>query len=157
MDFATSIMEYAWLWDVEQHGITVEEISQREHLSERRVRIGLARAGELHLFMGDTDVRTLRPPHLDPISPIPALTPFSACPHHGVIRKGLDIYCVVCSCSGQDHHPALQHYACTDPKPEPPPPEPPPDVAPPHKETRRERRLRIFGPPQPKPQPEAAA
>lgn len=144
MDPETS-PEYAWLWDVE-HGVSIEEVSSRAHLSPRRIRQGLSWARGALSGVGDTTAVVRIPPrlpHLEPISPIESLTPMSACPHYGPIRLGSCIYCIVCSQSGQDEHPLLQRSPYTDPKREP---EPPPVRKPaPHVETRRERRLRIYG------------
>jgi hypothetical protein len=148
MDLATLSKEYAWLWDVEHNGITVAEVGKREGLSPRRIRQGLARVRGISSDVGDTTaVEKLRPPHLNPISPIQSYTPQSACPHPVRFRVGSSDYCIVCSRSSHDGHPALIREWLTDPKPEPPPPAPPIDVAPPHIETRKERRFRLFGPP----------
>ena len=40
---------------------------------------------------------------LEPLFPIPALTPHCACPHNGRIRIGSRFCCMVCHQSGQDH------------------------------------------------------
>lgn len=145
---ATSAREYAWLWDVEHGNISVAGVAKRERTSRSHVRQSIARARRLSSDMGDRTAResALRPPHLEPLFPIDAYTPLSVCTRHGGIWKGSCFVCMICHLTGQEGHPALIREWVSDPKPEPPPPEPPPDVERPHVETRRERRLRLFGP-----------
>jgi hypothetical protein len=84
------------------------------------------------------------PRFLVPLFPLPTMfSPQSACPHHGEIRRGSWFCCMICHRSGMDHHPALQIVTAEMPEPErrryiPPAP-------PGRKETRREKRARMFG------------
>lgn len=88
-----------------------------------------------------------RPPSLVPLFPITALDPQSVCPHRGKIERGSIFCCMVCHCSGQDHHPAMQIGPLDIRKPEKPKPKLDQLVAAVLKENRRQRRLRLFGPP----------
>lgn len=91
---------------------------------------------------------------LVPLFPVGPFTPTSPCPHHGPIREGSLLCCMVCSASGMDGHPALARDPASDPRPEPKarrsqgPIETRPPVAPAEAEnrpeTRRQRRSRIF-------------
>lgn len=72
---------------------------------------------------------------LVPLFPITSFVPGSACPHHGPIRPGSSLCCMVCDTSGLDHHPALQRDPATDPKPERKP-----DRKPQTRKTRRKTR-----------------
>lgn len=108
--------EYLWLWD-HRHGKSIEDLAQREHLSPRRIRFGLARARASEpLTPGATGTTTL--PRLTLLFPIGPFVPHSACPHRGAIRVGSVICCAVCHRSGQDHRRAMQRDPRTDPKPE---------------------------------------
>ena len=85
-----------------------------------------------------------RPPDLVPLFPVPALSRRSECAHHGPIRRGSVLCCMVCYQSGMDHHSAFQRSPATDPKPDrkPKPYRPARPGAP---ETRRQRRARLYG------------
>lgn len=148
MNVATFANFYVWLWDV-QHGVSIAEVAQREGLSRRRVRQGIAWARGLSSASGTGDTGTpekLRPPRLVPLFPIGAFTPLSECERHRWITRGSVFCCMICHRTGVDDHPALQRNWLTDPKPEPPPPAPPkPEPARP--ETRKERRRRLYGEP----------
>ena len=131
--------EYIWLWDV-RHGVSISEIAIREGVSVPRVRFGVARARAQERVC-PTEAAT-RPPRLIPLFPLGAFTPQSTCGHHRAIEPGSFLCCVVCHCSGIDDHPALQRDPVTDPVPEPKPPAAPAKV---ERETRKQRRQRIFG------------
>jgi hypothetical protein len=110
-------------------------------------------------------------PVLVPHFPVAAFTPSSACPHNGRYRRGSVLCCMSCHQSGKDHMPIFRHVVeppdlvfkdedlDVDPflratrerfmqfqepvrevsaAPSVPAPEPP-------KETRKERRRRMFG------------
>jgi hypothetical protein len=134
--------EYVWLWDVE-HGRSVAEVSRREGVSTRRIRQGIAFARGSIPDTGDTAAKEpLRPPRLEPLFPVLAYTPFSACPHYGRMRDGTRMCCMICHLTGVEAHPALQRDRGSEPKPEK---KPPVVVVKPAKvETRRERRARQF-------------
>lgn len=88
-----------------------------------------------------------RPPSLVPLFPITALDPQSACPHRRRIERGSIFCCMVCHCSGQDHHPAMEIGPSDIRKPEKPKSRPllAAELAEPLKETRRQRRAKQFG------------
>jgi hypothetical protein len=160
--------EYVWL-DYQRAGISPRAIARRERLSVRRIQLGLARARRrenasrsmesrkrdiLHTRDGtgprvqespppfDLHRKQTQPPRLVPLFPIGPFTPSSVCPHQGPIRRGSVICCMVCSRSGMDDHPALKRDPSTDPSPEPKTVLAP---KPAHgRETRRERRKRLF-------------
>jgi hypothetical protein len=78
--------------------------------------------------------------------PVKPLTPLSGCPHYTRIRRGSIFVCAICHKSGFDH---LQFFR---PSPDDPQPDPKPKTKPAGiavvagaKETRRQRRQRIFG------------
>jgi len=142
LSLAVMAREYIWLWDV-QHGISISEIAIREGLDIQRVRIGVARARTLEKN-GSNDPGTVHPPRLIPLFPIGAYTPQSTCAHHGPIEPGSLLCCMVCHCSGVDDHPGLLRSPLTDPEPEPKP-EPEPTEKRATRETRRQRRQRLFG------------
>lgn len=73
-------------------------------------------------------------PTLHPLSPITALTPLSECPHHGPIRRGSHLVCMVCHQSGLDHLALFRRHP-SDTKPDPKP-----AAKPAPKRTRKERR-----------------
>jgi hypothetical protein len=77
-------------------------------------------------------------PKLRPLFPVGPFTPTSTCPHHGPIKKGSVLICMVCHQSGMDRHPALHLDRAAMPKPEPRPPAPQQP-----KKTRRERRAEL--------------
>jgi hypothetical protein len=81
-----------------------------------------------------------RPPTLVPIFPVVAYDPSSVCPHHGPIARESRLVCMICHQSGVDHYAVFDRDPATDPKPEK---KPAPKTA--GRETRRQRRLRIFG------------
>jgi hypothetical protein len=160
--------EYVWLDDV-RRGISIREVANREGLSIRRVQLGVTRArlrddlsrktnsrNRDFLRMmdstrtmswgvgarGDDPERSGRqPPQLIPLFPIGPFTPRSTCPHHGPIRRGSAFCCMVCFRSGMDDHPALQRNPRTDPRPDPKPSGPAPAAG---RETRKQRRQRLF-------------
>ena len=135
-------MEYVWLWD-RRHGISIEAIAAREGVNVGRVRFGVtrARAQEKGAM---TTTNSVRPPRLVPLFPIGPYTPVSACAHNRPIAHGSALCCMVCHCSGMDRHPALRRDPRTDPAPEPKP-NAPPEPADLKRETRKERRQRLFG------------
>ena len=109
--------EYIWLWDV-RHGVSTQEIAEREGLSLRRVRFGIARARHADkVVSGDT--AATRPPQLVPLFPIEAYVPSSPCAHRRKIASGSIFCCMVCHQSGIDGHPGLLRDPQTDPAPEP--------------------------------------
>jgi hypothetical protein len=137
----------AWLFQAFQ-GKKVAEIANSSRSSRRRVRQGIARAaGGGKPDEGDTAGarRPPWPPLLEPLFGVAPFVPRMRCPHKGPIRKGSILCCMKCHRSGQDGHPALVRNPRTDPKPDRKPPAPVAKLLP-HKETRRERRLRQFGP-----------
>lgn len=89
-------------------------------------------------------------PELVPIfGPQPGFTPRTSCDEihsRGPIRQGSACCCMACHQSGMDHHPLLQRRRLTDPKPEPKPTAMPVTPGPASKETRREKRARLFPP-----------
>jgi hypothetical protein len=147
MSLATLAQEYVWLWDV-RHGQSVQELADRDQVSPRRIRFGISRAryAEEANPCPDVDGASIRPPRVVPLFPIVPFDPGVACAHKRDLAKGSFFCCMVCHRSGIDGHPALQRDPLTDPAPEP--------KAPPistkgkkakKKETRRERRARLFG------------
>jgi hypothetical protein len=133
--------EYVWLWD-RRHGSSLAAIASREDVSISRVRFGLARARAQERHTVTT--RALRLPRLVPLFPIGAYTPQSTCAHRRPIEPGSAFCCMVCHESGMDRHPALRRDPRTEPAPEPKPrPVSEPIMAP--RETRKERRQRLFG------------
>jgi hypothetical protein len=157
LTLATAAREYIWLYDYE-HGVSRAEIAAREGLSVSRVQFGLCRAravkraaeaqGDAALGLALAGSDLVRQPRLVPLFPIGPYTPESACPHRGPIRRGLVFCCMVCHRSGMDGHPALRRDPLTDPIPDPkPPPSSTPVMRPRSnapRETRRERRRRMF-------------
>jgi hypothetical protein len=111
------------------------------------IRSALIRAVGFRPDRTDSDMDRLpsrpRLPTAVPLFPIPVFDAQSACGHHGPIRVGSHLVCMVCHHSGMDGHPLLQRNLATDPRPEPKPPAVP--VAKPKRETRRQRRARIYG------------
>lgn len=164
----TEAREYIWLDDF-RNGMSTEAIAVREGVSSRRVRSGLQRARARERASCTRDSRgrdTLRerdrggapspgstarspgrwgwesPLKLVPFFPIGAFTPRSTCPHRGPIRPGSSLCCMVCSRSGVDDHPELKRDPRTDPRPEPKAAPPARPVA--TRETRKQRRKRLF-------------
>lgn len=138
--------EYIWLWDV-RHGTSIPEIASREKVSIRRVRLGVCRARCMESSApGDTadDKRVVRPPRLVPLFPIVPYTPQATCAHNRKIPRGSVLCCMVCHQSGIDDHPGLKRNPLTDPKPEPKPERTAGLVAKPARETRKQRRARLF-------------
>jgi len=132
--------EYVWLWEL-RRGVSTRAIAEREGVSLRVVRYRIARARAAEKPDPADTPRKPRPPTLVPLFPVLAYSTTSECPHHGPIRSGSVLCCMVCHRSGQDDHPALQRDPRTDPQPEQIPAAPPR-----HKrETRKQRRLRLFG------------
>jgi hypothetical protein len=144
LSLAVMAREYIWLWDV-QHGVSISEIAIREGLDIQRVRIGVARARTLEKS-GSNEPGAVYPPRLIPLFPIGAYTPQSTCAHQGPIESGSLLCCMICHCSGVDDHPGLLRSPLTDQEPEPKPaPAPAPAEKRAQRETRRERRQRLFG------------
>ena len=84
----------------------------------------------------------VRPPPLVPFFPIGPFNPDSRCGHNRPIQAGSVLCCMVCHCSGMDDHPALKRNPLTDPAPEP---KPPPARKAAARETRKQRRQKIYG------------
>jgi hypothetical protein len=154
IDLATAAKEYLWLWD-HRHGKSTQEIALREHLSDRRVRFGIARARSNEPSVSGVTAAKIRPPRLEPLFPILTFVPASACPHYGRMRRGSIFCCMVCHRSGMDGHPALERHVASEPKPEKKPP-PPAKPKPSAKLTRKQKRLLMFGPHIDPPSPSAA-
>jgi hypothetical protein len=94
----------------------------------------------------DRPSKIRRPPNLVPMFPVISFIPFSACPHHGPIRRGSIFVCMVCHQSGQDHLPSLQLLPGDLPRPDRRRRPRTPDQLSRLRETRRQKRLRLFGP-----------
>lgn len=142
----TAAREYVWLYD-QRHGMSAQEIADRDHISLIRVRFGLARARATDGLSRETSSeRSLRAPRLIPMFPIGFYSPQSTCPHGRLMRRGSLFCCMICHRSGIDGHPALQRSPASDPKPEPKPERVPKKQA---RETRKQKRERIYGIPQP--------
>jgi hypothetical protein len=142
LSLAVMATEYVWLWDV-RHGVGMNEIAMREGVTYRRVRQGVARARALEKDC-QRDTPAVAPPRLIPLFPIAPYTPQSACAHHRPIQNGSLLCCMVCHRSGVDDHPALLRSPLTDPAPER---KPTPELTSRKRkrETRKERRQRLFG------------
>jgi hypothetical protein len=161
--------EYVWLDDIRQ-GTSTRSIAAREGLSCRRIQLGAARArareassrigclrGRDELRMRDSASTPREPrhePRLVPLFPIGPFTPQSVCPHRGAIRPGSVFCCMVCSRSGMDDHPALKRDPRSDPRPEVKAAKPTLSVS--GRETRKERRRRLFATQPATPEPTAA-
>jgi len=78
---------------------------------------------------------------VDPHVPLGSYTPQSICAHRRALRSGSLFCCMVCHRSGIDGHPALKRDPRTDPSPEP---KPAPAPAKTGRETRKQRRQRLF-------------
>ena len=141
MTLEIAAKEYIWLWD-RRHGSSIDVIAAREGVSIGRVRFGLARARAQE--KGTVTTRAVRPPRLVPLFPIGAYTPQSLCAHRRPIEPGSSLCCMICHRSGMDRHPALRRDPRNEPTPEPKPRVVPVDVMSP-RETRKERRQRLFG------------
>jgi hypothetical protein len=145
MTLEIAAKEYVWLWD-RRHGSSIEAIAAREGVSSARVRFGVARARAQQKGSATTTTAAVRPPRLVPLFPIGAYTPQSGCGHRRPIEPGSSLCCMVCHTSGMDRHPALRRDPRTDPAPEPKP-KAMAEPAKSQRETRRERRQRLFGAP----------
>lgn len=141
MTLEVAAKEYVWLWD-RRHGSSFEAIAARERVSIGRVRFGVARARGQE--RGTVTTKAVRPPRLVPLFPVGAYTPQSTCAHRRPIEPGSSLCCMVCHTSGMDRHPALRRDARSEPAPEPKPKPAPENTLIP-RETRRERRQRLFG------------
>jgi len=130
--------EYVWLWE-RRRGLGTKAIADREGVSIRRVRFGMARARAEE--KSDPSPNTLRPPRLIPLFPVGQYTPQSSCGHPQPFPSGSVLCCMVCHRSGMDEHPALQRDSNTEPAPEQ---KPEPRGK---RETRRQRRERLYGTP----------
>jgi len=131
--------EYIWLWDL-RHGVSTEAIALREGVSAHRVRFGVARArAQEGSYPSET---AIPPPRLVPFFPLGPFTPSSLCGHRRPIQSGSVFCCMVCHRSGIDEHPALKRDPLSDPAPEPKPASVLKKTA---RETRKQRRQRVFG------------
>jgi hypothetical protein len=155
LTLAVAAMEYIWLYD-HRHGIGLEEIAARNHVSVGRVRFGVQRAAAQDSKLSkDELVEDLKPSRagdlgfrLIPLFPIGSFTPGSTCPHRDPIGRGSTLCCMVCHASGMDDHPGLRRDPETDPSSEPEP-EPAPAVAESKtsdgpREARKQRRRKKF-------------
>jgi hypothetical protein len=143
LSLAIMAKEYIWLWDV-RHGVSTNEIAMRERVTTRRIQQGLARAKAQE--RSSPSDSTVHPPRLIPLFPIGSYTPQSTCAHQGPIERGSLLCCMICHCSGVDDHPGLMRSPLTDPEPEPKPaPAPACTEKQAKRETRKERRQRLFG------------
>jgi hypothetical protein len=150
--------DYVWLYDL-RRGIGCQKIAIEDGVTVRDVREGIERARKLERKWSRdnvlADFQSGRGNdlgfHLIPMFPIVAFTPQSACRHGGEsIKHGSRFCCMVCHVSGMDGHPGLRRDPATDPAPElesqpaaaPAMAEPSNTVA--RRETRRERRRRLF-------------
>jgi hypothetical protein len=139
MTLAVMAKEYIWLWDL-RHGVSTKTIAMRERVPVRRVRYGVARAKAQEKSCPTETAINL--PRLVPFFPIAAFTPQSPCGHRRPIRVGSVFCCMVCHRSGLDDHPALVRTPLTDPAPEPKPKPKPSKTS---RETRKQRRQRVYG------------
>jgi len=137
MTLEVAAREYVWLLQL-RRGLGTRSIANREGVSIRRVRFGVARARAQEKSSSGQHI--LRPPRLIPLFPVGPYTPQSSCAHHQAIQWGSVLCCMVCHRSGMDEHPALQRDAVTEPAPEPVP-----SFGKISRETRRQRRQRLFG------------
>ncbi len=147
--------DYIWLYDL-RHGVAVREIAVRSGVTIRQVREGIERARALETDRSkDHPTEELSPGRagdlgfrLIPLFPIGAFTPQTPCPHHRAIKRGSTLCCMVCHASGMDDHPGFRRDPGTDPAPEPqtaPASEDPaPDKAVAVRETRKQRRRRLY-------------
>jgi hypothetical protein len=129
--------EYFWLNET-RCGVGMKGLANRAGVSVRRVRLGLASARTQ--ARPALDRNTLRPPRLIPLFPIGPYTPHSSCAHRQPIRAGSVLCCMVCHSSGVDDHPALWSGPGGSPTLENTR-----SVDEARRETRRQRRLRLFG------------
>jgi len=114
-------------------GMSCRDIARRFGIkSVKTIYNGIERARLLERPAGAEHGKT---PKLVPMYPLTPLTPRSACPHYGPIRKGSCFYCEVCGESGCDHMPIFRRHPATDPKPERKP-----KAKPAKPKTRKERR-----------------
>jgi hypothetical protein len=139
MTLEIAAKEYIWLWDL-RHGVSTKAIAMNAGVSVKRVRFGVARA-KAQERPCPTET-ALRPPPLIPFFPLGPFNPDSACGHRRPIQPGSLFCCMVCHRSGMDDHPALQRNPLTDPAPELKPPSTRKRAA---RETRKQRRQRIYG------------
>jgi hypothetical protein len=89
-----------WLYDC-RGGLSVAELAARDGVSVDAVRDAIHR-GEGHASPGVADLTVPPDVSLLPLFPVGGLTPSSHCPHHGPIRPGEPVYCVVCHATGFD-------------------------------------------------------
>jgi len=83
-----------------------------------------------------------RLPALILLFPVVSFTPNAACAHHGPIARGSVLCCASCHKSGLDHLAVMQPDPRTDPKPDPKPKAE--STVAPARETRAQRRGRLF-------------
>jgi hypothetical protein len=138
MSLRVMAREYIWLWDF-RHGVSVKAIAMRDGVTVERVGFGLARAQGQEKACASS--AAIRPPRLDPLFPIGSYTPHSSCGHRRPIEPGSVLCCMVCHRSGVDDHPALVRDPLTEPAPEPKPAPVPKKAT---RETRKQRRQRVF-------------
>lgn len=105
----------AWLAKYE-HGWPTSKIARYAKVSVRTVQLGIADARNASPGLEQSPRFKLRP-----LSPVEPLTPESKCPHHGPIRRGSLLCCMVCHQSGMDHHRSMMRSPATTPKPDPRP------------------------------------
>ena len=139
MSLRVMAREYVWLWDY-RHGLNAQAIAIRDGVKVQRVEFGIARAQAQEKPVDSSTA--LRPPRLIPFFPIGSYTPLSSCGHHRPIEQGSLLCCMVCHHSGVDDHPALERDPLTEPAPEP---KPAPASEKATRETRKQRRQRVFG------------
>jgi hypothetical protein len=139
MNLEVTAREQVWLREFRQ-GSTTDAIAYRDGVSVRCVRLGMSRASAHERRQSDK-IRD-RLPWLVPLFPIGPYTPRSMCGHRKPIVSGSDLCCMICHRSGWDEHPAMQRDPETEPAPEPRHTSPFHDLL---RETRRGRRLRLFG------------
>lgn len=167
-----ALRDEEWL-RLHEAGRSTAELAEESGVSVQLLRRALSRArkerdSRMRASLDDstivddgltTDTPAVRTPwwlELVPLFHVGPFTPTSPCPHHGPIREGSLLCCMVCSTSGMDDHPALTRDPATDPPPEsdsrgsrrPNGTKSPvaPDEVETMPETRRQRRSRIFGP-----------
>ncbi len=91
--------------------------------------------------------RAIADPVTVPLFPIVGFDRDSKCPHYGPIADGSTLCCMICHDTGWRKHPALRRTKATEPKAEPrrsPSPQALPASA--NRETRKQKRRRLFGP-----------
>ncbi len=133
----------------QEAGWSVKDIAADAGVSVRSAQLGLKLARDRASRAANADAAPSRPVlpwwRMRPTFPIGAFTRESKCPHHGPIRPGSDLVCMVCHGSGLDDHPGMVRDAATDPRPEPKPraaPEPTTTTEPTRRRRGKDRRPR---------------